>query len=110
MAILADADYFSIEALEAIQFRLIRGNLRRTHAAECKGHKGQHDILLAAKVRQLPVLPFPCLEGKVGRDIANFQGLRFRMTIACHGGILPKINCGLSSHRKERKPFYRYNT
>src|SRR5579872_2613827 len=89
MAILAHADNFRIVVLETIQFRFIGWNLRRTNAAERKRYKGQHHIFLAAKIRQVPVFSFARLEGEIRRDIADFQGLRFRTTICHENSILP---------------------
>src|SRR5450755_178048 len=74
-AILTDADHLGVEIAEALQFGLVGGELRRADAAEREWDKGEHNILLASKIAQTPILLVRRLQGKIWSGVSNLQCL-----------------------------------
>jgi hypothetical protein len=73
VAVDADAQNLRVALLEFGNISLIRLKLFRSTAGESQNIEGQHNILLAAKVREFNGLAFRIVESKVRSLVANLQ-------------------------------------
>src|SRR5438105_15318463 len=74
-AVNRDAQDLSIVALEAFEISFVGRHLRRSHGRPGQWVEGQHDVLLATKVRELDRLVFRkmALQLEIRGHVSNFR-------------------------------------